>query len=412
MTLARAGQKEIVVLFTSFIGVVYGFGMYLFPAIVEAIRRDIDFSYGTMGLITGSVQAGFFISSALAGFLTLRFGGINLILFSLIVSGLSLAGLTFADSVYVLGALLVILGACASLIWVPMIEVSRDIVSPENRGKAFGLMSSGTSYGVFINSALLALVLPTYGWRVLWIVTSMIVALLAIYSIVRLGHLRNRRRTKDTSPETPKRGNWARVVSLPRPLVAAIIAMMFFNGLSCISFQTYLSAYLIGEIGLEETQAASAWALIGLVGMFGGFLMGALADRITIRRGMIVTYLVLSVAAVAMMFIDATDAGLLMIYVAAVAFGLSFYAIFGLVPAYISHLFSDGDAALVFAFGNVALGMGGIVGNLLGGYTKEFTGSFDTMYVLILAVAIISAIIAAMLPSEVGGDPGHRAPAN
>lgn len=49
MMSARAGQKEIVVLFTAFICVVYGFGIYLFPAVVESIRRDIDFSYGTMG---------------------------------------------------------------------------------------------------------------------------------------------------------------------------------------------------------------------------------------------------------------------------------------------------------------------------------------------------------------------------
>ncbi|MEM0935713.1 MAG: MFS transporter [Pseudomonadota bacterium] len=402
MISARVGQKETVVLFTAFIGAAYGFGMYLFPAIVEAVRRDIAFSYGTMGLITGAVQAGFLMSSALAGFLTLRFGAINLILFSIIVCALALGGLTFANTVYVLGALLVILGACASLIWVPMVEVSREIVAPKNRGKALGLMSSGTSYGVFINSALLAVVLPTYGWRALWVVTCSVVALLAIYAVLRLAPLRSHHRDRGAVPQTVRTGSWARIVALPRPLVAGILAMMFFNGLSCMSFQTYLSAYLIGEVGLAEAQAASAWALIGLVGMFGGFLMGALADRITIRRGMIVTYLILSVAAVAAVFVDMTSTGQLLIYIAAVAFGLSFYASFGLAPAYISHLFSDGNAALVFAFGNVALGLGGIFGNLIGGYTKEFTGTFDTMYIVILAAAIMSALIAAILPSEVG----------
>ena len=63
----------------------------------------------------------------------------------------------------------------------------------------------------------------------------------------------------------------------PRFLVGTILAVMFFNGLSCLSFQTYLSAYLIGEVGFEETHAASACGLIGLVGMFSGFLMGTLA---------------------------------------------------------------------------------------------------------------------------------------
>jgi predicted MFS family arabinose efflux permease len=411
MKSSRVGQTEIVVLFTAFIGAVYGFGMYLFPAIVESIRQDIDFSYGTMGLISGSVQAGFFVSSALAGFLTLRFGAINLILFSIIVCAISLGGLVFANSVLVLGGFLLVLGACASLIWVPMVEVSREIIAPKNRGKAMGLMSSGTSYGVFINSALLAVVLPTQGWRALWAVTAVLVALLAVYGLIRLAHLRNSHHSLEAALQTARPGNWARVMSLPRLLVGAILAMMFFNGFACMSFQTYLSAYLIGEVGLEETRTAPAWGLIGLVGMFGGFLMGALADRITIRRGMIVTYLILSLAPVAVMFIDTAGAGLMLMYVAAVAFGLSFYAIFGLVPAYISHLFSDGNAALVFAFGNVTLGIGGIVGNLVGGYTREFTGSFDVMYVLVLAAAIVSAVIAAVLPSEVEHSLGQGAPA-
>jgi len=412
MTSNRVGQKEIVVLFTAFIGAAYGFGVYLFPAIVESIRKDIVFSYGTMGLISGSVQVGFFVSSALAGFLTLRFGAINLILFSIILCALSLAGLSLVGNVYLLGGLLFVLGACASRIWVPMVEVTRDIVSPRNRGKALGLMSSGTSYGVFVNSALLATVIPIYGWRALWAVTCVIVAVLATYSVWRLASMRNSHRAEGIVVRIDKRRNWARIVSLPRSLVGTILVMMFLNGLSCMPFQTYLSAYLIGELGLNATQAASAWAIIGVVGMFSGFLMGALADRITIRRGMVVTYLVLCVAPLAVMFGGTGSTRFLLVYIAPVAFGLSFYAIFGLVPAYISHMFSDGNAALVFAFGNVALGMGGVVGNLVGGYSKEFSGSFDTLYLMILIAALLSAVIALILPSEIESGLGAAAQSN
>jgi MFS family permease len=164
--------------------------------------------------------------------------------------------------------------------------------------------------------------------------------LLAVYGLIRLAHLRNSHHTKKAMLQTPDPGNWVRVKSLPWPLVCATLAMMFFSGLSCMPFQTCLSAYLIGEVGFEETRAASAWGLIGLVGMVSGFLMGAMADQITIRRGLIVTYLVLSLASVSVMFVDTNGVGLMLVYVAASAFGLSFYAIFGLVPAYISHLFS------------------------------------------------------------------------
>ena len=402
MASKRVGQIEIVVLFTAFIAATYGFGIYLFPAIVEAIRHDLDFSYGTLGVVSGSVQAGFLVSSLLAGFLTLRFGAVNLILLSIVVCALSLAGLVAASSVAVLAAMLVVLGCCASMIWVPMVEVSRKLVSSRNRGKALGLMSSGTSYGVFVNSMLLAIVLPAYGWRALWAIAFAIVASLAAYSVFRLWRLRNgHRNTNSPRPETGT-GGWARVVSLPRPLVGGILAMMFLNGFSCMPFQTYLSAYLIGEVGFGDDAAATAWGLIGLVGMASGFLMGALADRISIRRGMIVAYLVLSAAVLSLIFVTSGHAAATLAYAASAAFGLSFYAIFGLVPAYISHLFGDGNAALVFAFGNVALGLGGIAGNLTGGFTKELLGSFSALYLLILAAALASVAIAVILPSEAG----------
>ncbi len=413
MKTVQAAQIEITVLFTAFVGAVYGFGMYLLPAIAESVRRDIHFSYGTMGLIAGGVQAGFLAASAVAGFLTLRFGATNLILFSIVLSALALGGLALAGSVPVLGALLLILGACASFIWVPMVEVSREIIPPRNRAKALGLMSSGTGHGVFINSMLLATVLPEHGWRALWAATCAVVAALALYSLWRLAPMRYRRQGRKGEEPVSGSGksvNRVRIAGLPRRLVGGILAMMFLNGMSCMSFQTYLSAYLVGQLGFGEAGAASAWGIIGLVGMFSGFLMGVLADRITIRRGMAVTCLVLGLSSL-MIMLAGTGAGRhLLVHLAAVAFGLSFYAIFGLVPAYISHLFDDGNAAVVFAFGNVTLGVGGMAGNLAGGYAREITGSFDLLYLMILAAAILSAVIAMRLPGETESRPGDHAP--
>ena len=68
------------------------------------------------------------------------------------------------------------------------------------------------------------------------------------------------------------------------------------------------------------------------------------------------------------------------VFAATTAFGLSFYAVFGLVPAYIGQVFTEGAAALVFAFGNIALGLGGVLGNILGGRLKEASGSFTAIY--------------------------------
>ncbi len=363
---------------------------------VETIRTDIPFSYGVMGSISGLVQAGFMVCALLAGFWTVRFGALPMILASIALCAVALGGLAFAPNIGAMAVLLTVLGGCAATIWVPMVEVAKDFIPKKHQGKALGMMSSGTSYGVFVNSFLLTSLMASHGWRSLWLVTSALVGMLALLACIRL------RRTRQPATEmvAPERTSMAaRWKVLPKGLTAAILFMMFLNGLSCMPYQTYLSAFLQNEAGYSADTAARIWRVIGIVGMVGGFAIGWLADRITVRRGMVVTYGVLA-ASCFLLVQTSGGTSMAMLHAAAITFGMSFYAIFGLVPAYISHAFGQGSAALVFAFGNIALGLGGIVGNVLGGALKLSTGSFEPIYLVMLGAAVCSAVLSALMPSE------------
>ncbi|WP_225767861.1 nitrate/nitrite transporter [Inquilinus sp. Marseille-Q2685] len=399
--MSSAGRKrsiEAVVLFTAFIASTYGFGMYLFPAIVEAIRRDLPFTYDAMGVISGFVQAGFMLCALLSGLLTVRFGALPMILGSIAVCAACLCGLALVTDVVAMGVLLAVLGGCAAAIWVPMVEVSSEIVPRSHQGKALGLMSSGTSYGVFVNGLLITGFLATEGWRFLWATTGAIVAALALAGFLRLRRPAGERPVAEAA--VPRASIGGRLRTLPPGLTAAVLLMMFLNGLSCMPYQTYLSTFLQGEVGLSQGAAAMAWSVIGVVGMVGGFAIGALADRITVRWAMVLTYLILAGSCLLLLQAALAGGNLPVLYLAVVAFGLAFYAIFGLVPAYIGHVFGTGKSALVFAFGNIALGFGGIVGNMAGGWLKVSTGSFQAIYLAMLAAALCSALLAAVMPSE------------
>lgn len=396
---SKARQFEIVVFFTSFIAATYGFGVYLFPAAVESIRAEIPFTYSTLGAVSGLVQAGFMTSAIAAGLLTLHFGAMPLILGSVAVCALCLAGFAFAPSVSVMAALLVILGGCAVIVWVPMVEVSREVIAPQHQGKALGMISSGTSYGVFVNSLLMVTVLPSEGWRWMWGTAAVIVLALTVVAFVRLLGISKRRGSRGISVQTNSIPLVTRLSLIGRPLALALIGMMFLNGLSCIPFQTYLSPFLQGEAGLSQGEAASVWRVVGFVGMFSGFLLGALADRITVRHAMILTYLILSAACFALVNVPRFSSGALLMF-SSIGFGTAFYAIFGLVPAYISQTFGKGEAAIVFSTGNIALGAGGIIGNLLGGLLKDASGTFTAAYLLMGAAGILSAALSFLIPSE------------
>ncbi|MGI6855072.1 MFS transporter [Mesorhizobium sp. 1B3] len=303
--------------------------------------------------------------------------------------------------------LLTILGGAAAAIWVPMVEVSREIIPRKHQGKALGLMSSGTSYRVFINSVLLTTMLSGHGWRSLWMVTCAIVPTLALIGLWRLRDAAPRTST-ETTVQADKPSVRERLRTMPKVLAGSILFMMFLNGLSCMPFQTYLSAFLQSEAGHPTKVTAEIWRVIALVGMVSGFAVGALADRITVRPAMGLTYTILAFACYTLVAPE-EGGGTIGLYAAAVSFGVAFYAIFGLVPAYIAQAFGSGNAALVFAFGNIALGIGGTAGNVLGGTLKETTGSFVPIYMVMLGAAVLSALLSLAMPNERSFEAKNRA---
>ena len=391
---------ELVLIFTGFIAATYGFGIYLFPALAPEMIKDIGFSYNQMGVTTGLVQAAFMLFALISGLITARFGAFRIIQLSSYTCLLCLAGLFFADNFIIISALLILMGGCAASVWVPMVEVSQQVIKPQHQGKAFGLMSSGTSYGVFINSLLIAYILPVYGWKLMWAITALIVLVLCIYSSFRLRSY-NKPTVINTNENVIVSSSTVslkdRILSLPRMTTIAILLMMFLNGMSCIPYQTYLSSFLVNDRGLDVETSAYVWSIIGITGMVGGFLMGWLADKITVRWALFFTYLILTASTYTLLFVDIDKISL---FAMAVSFGLAFYAIFGLVPAYISKVYKNQTAALVFSFGNIALGCGGLIGNVLGGVFKANTGNFEYIYLLIIAAAIGSAILSIFMKSE------------
>jgi len=88
------------------------------------------------------------------------------------------------------------------------------------------------------------------------------------------------------------------------------------------------------------------------------------------------------------------------LYAAAIAFGLSFFAVYGLIPAYITKTVNDKQATAVFAGANVCLGLGTAFGNLVSGYIPELSGSLQHVYFGIAGVAAAGAFLVLMLPQE------------
>lgn len=387
----------ITIFFTAFIAVTYGFGMYLFALIVPDMRGDLGFNYTVVGIFTACAQVAFLLFALSSGVICPVIGAARVIIGSVVISGVCLVLSSFVTHAWQLGVLLTILGGCAASVWVPMVEVVGRLIPFQHRSKVIGLMSSGTSYGVFINGLIVPFFIARYSWHEIWLTVGTATVILTIISFIVLSRANVFARSGSKEAVNSKSRlfeGWNR--SMFTRTNSVLWLMFLFIGLSLAPFQTYLAPYLRDEMGFSVELAGRVWSIIGFVGMGGGFAIGALSDRSGIRFALTLTYTFLGLAALLICF----HAAQVFLLLAAVAFGLGFYAVYGLVPAYISKTRSPGESTIVFGIGNVAVGLGSMLGNFIGGWSESILGTFFWVYIANILIACFSMILCWTLPNE------------
>ena len=389
----QANFVEITILFTSFIAATYGFGVYLFSTILPDMRAELHFSYTEAGGFISLAQVGFLVAALTSSVLTHRMGAKRLILLSVLTSCISLFGLIFVSERWHIAVLLTTAGAAAAAVWVPMVAVAQELIPIKHQGKAIGLISSGTAYGVFVNGLAVPILLPEYGWRAVWVFAAILACTFFVWGWARLSRHEDSRNTNNPdSSATPIEQSNERISIgqlFRQPTILMILVMMFLNGIACMPAQNYLMSYLRDDLGYDLAIAGRAWSAIGLFGMAGGFVMGALADKIGVKKSLTLTYLLLSVATA--LFLHHGSA--YEVYLGAAIFGLAFNAIFGLVPAYVSLNFPKSSATLIFGLATVLLGVGSMIGNFYGGVIHDAFHSFSAVFLISTITALLLACL-------------------
>jgi MFS family permease len=399
------------VLLTSFVAATYGFGFYLFSQIVPDMRADIGFDYTTVGTITAAGQLGFLLFALFGTWLSGRVGGIQVVIGSVALCGLCLLAVPLTDNITIITVLLGITGGTAASAYVPLVEIVGRVIDYRHRGKVLGLISSGTSYGVFVNSLLVPSFVGGGNWRGLWFVVgtaTLMVTVVAALTFWRLGLFRPVNAGPDGHAETDGKsetGRRAPVPGLRTVLVGWVLVvwgMKFLNGFASMPYQNYLSPYLREELGFTVDYAAAVWGTIGVIGMVSGFVVGWMSDRTGVRKALLFSYSCFFVSA---MILVVAPVGYLPLLSGAL-FAVAFYPIYGLLPAYVSKTASGAAATLVFGIANVTQGIGGIAGNYLAGIIASTTGSFLWFYVVIAAGTVVLGFLTTRLPPE--GSPEAR----
>jgi predicted MFS family arabinose efflux permease len=394
----RGATFAITIAFACYIGVNYGFGIDLFSMVISDMKKEIGFDYTVVGTMAACARGGFLLASIVSVLIAPLIGSGRLIILSVVVCTACFWVMAFAGNVWLIGVLLTIMGMCAASVYIPMVEIIGRFIQFKYQARVTGLISGGQSFGVIGASLMVPYFVTHQTWRSVWIMagfTALNVAIASFLALNKVGvfdsHLSDGLRRRSGSGSSLSCGQ-----SVLTRAAVLVYALYFMSAFACNPFQTYLSAYLRDELGFTVNLAATVWACIGFPGIISGFAMGFAADHFGIRFSLIIAYL--SILCATLILLIHLHPSLFTL--AGILFGLAFYSIFGLVPAYICKTNTPPMAVNVFAIANIVHGAGGISGNFLGGWFKDTMNSFQWLYGVIAIAALILILLTIFLPSE------------
>ena len=382
--------------FTLFVAVAFGFGLYLFALIVPVMRQSLGFEYTAIGIVTGGAQTAYLVAALVCPRLVRRFGEGQVIVGA--VAGAALLLLFFArvQSALSVGLVLAGLGAMAAFMMIPTVGAISETIPFCYRSRVNGLVSSGTAYGQLANGMLVTWLLPRHSWQSIWIVAgsaALAVALAGLLALRRFApQVFVRKVPQRAESRRPAGGRW-RLVTRRNLTVWTLLAL---SGMACGPWQNYLSSFLVDEQAHSLETIGQVWSTIGVVGLFSGFAAGMAADKAGVRIALALSYAALAASGLLIAF----HSEVWQLRAAALCFGLSFYAIYGLIPAYISKTLDPRAATAVFAVANVFLGLGTTLGNVIGGNLPDWSGSLKAVYIGASVLACVAMILTTLLRDE------------
>ena len=271
----------------------------LFTFAIVPIQKEFALSSATMGGLTSVALVASAIGGIAFGRIADAIGRVRAMTISILVYSVATAGLASSQALWQLLAWRVLVGLGMGGEWSCGSVLVAETWPTEHRAKAMGIMQSGWAIGALIAAAVSALVLGTYGWRVLFLIGAL--PAVAAFFI---------RRTVEEPPLWRDRNRepsrWSEMFSPPfvrRTVIATLLAssvLIAFWGVI-----TWLPAFLAtpiekGGAGLTITKSA-AWLIALQAGAFFGYIsFGWFADKFGRRAAF--TFFMIAATAVVPLF--------------------------------------------------------------------------------------------------------------
>ena len=367
-----------------------GFAYYGLPFFFDFITKEYGWSRTvvTSGNALGKLLVGP-IFGFIAGWLIDKYGPRRLMMSGILMMGIALIGLSFADSLglfylfYIFNALGYV---CAGPLPCQVLISSRF---EKNRGKAMGIAYLGIGTGGALVPLIAAALEKNYGWHNSLAALGVIAVIISFPMVYFLrGYSSKGSQTSRSEVAVPIK----KILTSRNFYLLGIGSMCAIGVVGGIN--QHLKLYL-RDLNFTQSQAAHVISLVLLSSLAGRVLMGWLADLIRRKYVMILIYMI--VASVIPLLLMPDFPG--RIYIFAVIFGIGLGGDYMIIPLMAGDLF--GVRALGRTMGIILVADGiaeSLFPMLLGALYNNVTKSYSVGFIVLICVAVTGAIIVSFLP--------------
>jgi MFS family permease len=142
--------------------------LYVFA--VQTLRDQFHWSASTAGLVSSATLITSAAGGIVAGIVADRIGRTRTLIYTILLYSIGSAGSATSVGLFSLLAWRAVVGLGLGGAWSSGAVLVSESWPPQHRAKAIGLMQSGWAIGYMLAAATTALILPRYGWRMLFLV--------------------------------------------------------------------------------------------------------------------------------------------------------------------------------------------------------------------------------------------------
>lgn len=385
-----------------------GGSVYVFPVFIESFQAEFGWSMTDISIGGALFAIVMGLANPFVGAAFARWGARRTMLTGAALLGLSSLAYASMSDLWMLYAIMLLAGFAVTSSTVLPAQTLVTHWFDRYRGRAMGLMMLGIGAGGFLLPPLNAFLIAEIGWRLTWIVSFAVLALIVIPLIAAFVHTRpsdlglppdgigtDRERRRESGPAGGLTARAALATTTFWLLVAVFLLQI--TGVSALNF--HFVPFATQQLGFANEQAALFYGLAVGFTVLGRLLFGWLADRwspvLLMATGLLLA--ALGSAILELLFLRLHLREIQLLWLFAIPYGIGSGGTFVTLPILVGRCLGELHFSRIMGLLLSGSGVGVIVGLPVSGWVFDQTGSYEWVLIACLAVLLLSTLLTALV---------------